>query len=175
MARRERGGRRGKGAALTLLRSNRVSRRLIVEPLRKLTQQRGRVARAGSGFAHLDRLRIVFLYGRNPAEDHYSAQVQRGIDEAVAALPVEQRARFELRMLSSGPLTTFDGLAHADQEAILDAVVPFVLQCFEGTPAARLDSRRGLRTMREAALSKSWARPAEIPVTSCCLPVDSFG
>ena len=130
------GGRRGNGAVLSLLRSNRVSRRLIVEPLRKLTQQRGRVAQAGSGFAHLDRLRIVFLYGRNPAEDHYSAQVQRGIDEAVAALPVEQRARFELHMLSSGPLTTFDGLAHADQEAILDAVVPFVLQCFEGTRAA---------------------------------------
>ena len=87
----------------------------------------------GSVFAHLDRLRIVFLYGRNPEEDHYSDLVRRGIDEAVAALPVEQRARFELRMLSSGPLTTFDGLAHADQEAILDAVVPFVLQCFEGT------------------------------------------
>ena len=66
-------------------------------------------------------------------EDHYSDQVRRNIDETVAALPVEQRARFELRMLSSGPLTTFDGLAHADQEAILDAVVPFVLQCFEGT------------------------------------------
>ena len=50
-------------------------------------------------------------------------------------------------MLSSGPLTTFDGLAHADQEAILDAVVPFVLQCFEGTPATSLDSRPDRRTM----------------------------
>jgi pimeloyl-ACP methyl ester carboxylesterase len=131
-----RGRGRGKGTVLALLRSNGVSRRLILEPVRKLTWKRERLARSASGLSHLDRLRIVFLYGRNPVEDHYSPQVRKGIDEAVASLPAEQRARFDIRMLASGPLTTFDGLAHADQEAILDAVVPFVLQCFEGTPAA---------------------------------------
>jgi pimeloyl-ACP methyl ester carboxylesterase len=130
------GSRGRKGSMASLLRSNRLSRRLIVEPLRKASHGRARMARAGTGLDHLDRLRIVFLYGRNPAEDHYSAQVRKGIDETVAALPVEQRSRFRLRMLSSGPLTTFDGLAHTDQEAILDAVVPFVLECFEAEPAS---------------------------------------
>ena len=169
-------GGRGKGAVLALLRSNRVSRRLIVEPLREA----GGEARA-AGALREAASRTSTVSGSCSSTDATrrrtttAPQVRRSIEEAVAALPDEQRARFELRMLSSGPLTTFDGLAHADQEAILDAVVPFVLQCFEGTTAAPLDSRPDRRTMREAALLKSSGSPCGKSCDGCCLPVDSFG
>ena len=93
------------------IRSNAALRRVVVAPLR-----------------------LVFLYGgRNAHEDHFSARARQSIESAVAGLPAEEQARFELRMVAGGPLTTFDGLPREEQREIVDVVVPYVISFFEST------------------------------------------
>lgn len=123
----------------SLIRSNPALRRLVVAPLRRYLRARKPAPRVVAAFAHLDRARLVFLYGeRNAQEDHYSARARQTVETAVAALPEEQQARFELRLLPGGPLTTFDGLARGEQDAIVDAILPYVTELFEqATPLAR--------------------------------------
>ncbi|MGH3037184.1 MAG: alpha/beta hydrolase [Gaiellaceae bacterium] len=115
------------------IRSNAALRRVIVTPLRRLMGARKPAPRVFGAFAHLDRAHLVFLYGgRNAHEDHFSARARQSIEGAVAGLPEAQRARFELRMVAGGPLTTFDGLAPDEQAEILGVVVPYVTSFFEG-------------------------------------------
>ncbi|HEU4450242.1 MAG TPA: hypothetical protein VFR63_09735, partial [Gaiellaceae bacterium] len=115
-----------------LVRSNAVLRRVVVAPLRRLLRARKPAPRVVGAFGHLDRVRLLFLYGeRNAQEDHYSGRARRNVEAAVARLPAEQRERFELRLLPGGPLTTFDGLPPTEQEEILDVVVPAVTALFE--------------------------------------------
>jgi alpha-beta hydrolase superfamily lysophospholipase len=119
----------------TFIRSNAALRRVVVTPLRRLLGARTPAPRVVGAFAHLDRARLVFLYGgRNAHEDHYSARARQSIEGAVAGLPADQRARFELRMVAGGPLTTFDGLPHEEQAEIVDVVVPYVTSFFENGP-----------------------------------------
>ena len=116
------------------IRSNAVLRKIVVAPLRRLMGPRKPAPRFVGAFAHLDRARLVFLYGsRNAHEDHFSGRARQSIEAAVAALPQEQRDRFELLLLPGGPLTTFDGLAPDEQEEILNVVVPYVTAFFENS------------------------------------------
>lgn len=117
------------GAAI---RSNPTLSRLVVGPARRVLGARKPAPRVVGAFAHLDRVRLVFLYGdRNGQEDHLTARARQTLDRAVAALPADQRERFELRMFPGGPLTTFDGLPPEEQEAVLEVVVPYVTGFFE--------------------------------------------
>lgn len=114
------------------IRSNAALRRVVVTPLRRALGARKPAPRFVGAFSHLDRVRLVFLYGgRSAHEDHFSGRARQSIESAVARLPEEQRARFELRLLAGGPLTTFDGLPPAEQAEIVDAVVPYVTSFFE--------------------------------------------
>ena len=119
-----------------LIRSSAVLRRVLVAPVRRLMRARKAAPRVVGAFRHLGRARVVFLYGeRSPHEDHYSRRALQTVETTIAALPPEQRERFELRMLPGGPLTTFDGLPGDEQREILDAVVPYVTRLFD-EPAA---------------------------------------
>jgi hypothetical protein len=121
----------------SFIRSNAVLSRLIVAPLRRFVRARKPAPRVVGAFAHLDRARLVFLYGeKNAQEDHYSGRARQSVEAALTGLPEEQRARFELRMLPGGPLTNFDGLPHEEQAEILDVVVPYVTAFFETRTAA---------------------------------------
>jgi predicted alpha/beta-hydrolase family hydrolase len=114
------------------IRSNATLRRLVVTRLRRLLGARKLTPRVAGAFAHLDRARVVFLYGgRNAHEDHFNARARQSIEATVAGLPEEQRARFELRLLPGGPLTNFDGLPPEEQAEIVDVVVPYVKAFFE--------------------------------------------
>lgn len=116
----------------SFIRSNAALRRLVVAPLKRFLRASKPAPRVVGAFAHLDRARLVFLYGeRNAQEDHYSGRARQSVEAALAALPEQQRARFELRMLPGGPLTTFDGLPHEEQAEIVDVIVPCVTQLFE--------------------------------------------
>jgi alpha-beta hydrolase superfamily lysophospholipase len=130
LGRMSRGVRDGRVGAL--VRSNATLRRVVGAPARRLLGVRKPAPRVVGAFAHLDRARLVFLYGaRNAHEDHYSGRAQKSIDAAVAGLSPEERSRFELHMIAGGPLTTFDGLPPEEQEEIVDVVVPFVTSFFE--------------------------------------------
>jgi pimeloyl-ACP methyl ester carboxylesterase len=110
-----------------VIRSSPALRKIVVAPARRLVGPRKPTPRFIAAFDHLDRARLVFLYGgRQAHEDHFSARARQTIEGALAALPAEQRDRFELRMLPGGPLTTFDGLAHDEQAEIADVVVSYV-------------------------------------------------
>jgi pimeloyl-ACP methyl ester carboxylesterase len=128
----------GSRSALSFVRSNRVLRRLIVVPLRAALQAKKPASRMAGTLAQLDHVRLVFLYGADPESDHYSEHARQSVEAAVAALPPEQRARFELRMLPWGPLTTFDVLSAEDKQAVLDVVLPLVSECFDGAAPARV-------------------------------------
>ncbi|HSE82622.1 MAG TPA: alpha/beta hydrolase [Gaiellaceae bacterium] len=131
LGRMSRGVRDGRVGAL--VRSNATLRRVLA-PARRLLGARTPARRVAGAFAHLDRARLVFLYGaRNAHEDHYSGRAQKSIDAAVAGLSADERSRFELKMIAGGPLTTFDGLPPEEQEEIVDIVVPFVTSFFETT------------------------------------------
>jgi hypothetical protein len=121
----------------SLLRSNAVLRRFVVGPVRRSMRARKPAPRVVGAFAHLDRMRLVFLYGdRNVHEDHYSRRARETVEAAVAPLAPELRARFELRTIPGGPLTTFDGLPPDEQDDVLAVVVPYVTGFFD-EPAAR--------------------------------------
>lgn len=114
------------------IRSNALLRRTVVAPLRRALGARKPSSRFVGAFTHLDRVRLVFLYGgRSAHEDHFGARAQQSIESAVARLPEEQRERFELRTVAGGPLTTFDGLPPGEQAEILDAVMPYVTSFFD--------------------------------------------
>ena len=134
-------GRRVGGDGLrSLVRSNGVLRRLS-GPLRRAGRARRPAPAVTGALDHLDRVQIAFLYGAPPFDDHYSARAQEVLDEALARLPSEQRANFERRMLPWGPLSTFDILAPADQDEVLDVVVPLVRRSFGArTSLPRVDA-----------------------------------
>ncbi len=126
------------------IRSSAALRRLVVAPLRRMLRARKPARPLVGAFAHLDRARLVFLYGdRNAFEDHYSRRARQSVEAAVGRLPEEQRARFELRMLPGGPLTTFDGLPPEEQVEVLDLVVAYVAALFETNGSPESPSRRG--------------------------------
>ena len=134
-------GRRVGGEGLmSLVRSNGVLRRLA-GPLRRAGRARRPAPAVTDAFDHLDRVQIAFLYGNPPFDDHYSGRGQEVLDGALAGLPGDRRRNFELRMLPWGPLSTFDILAPADQDEVLDVVVPLVQRSFGSrTSLSRVDA-----------------------------------
>lgn len=142
-----------------LIRSSALLRRVAVAPLRRALRARKPAPRVVRAFAHLDRARLVFLYGeRNVHEDHYSARARESVEAAVSALPEEQRSKFELRTLPGGPLTTFDGLPPEEQDAILDVVVPYVRAFFENTSAAHPKTSAPSTSASATPASERWSR-----------------
>jgi pimeloyl-ACP methyl ester carboxylesterase len=125
----------GERTVLSYVRSHSTVRRLA-DPLRRTLRPRKPAAGLVEAFSHLDRARIAFLYGPNPQEDHYSRRAREVLDATLATLTPEQRARFELRPLDWGPLSTFDILPPGDKEAVLDVVLPLVRTLFDDASAA---------------------------------------
>jgi len=115
----------GERTILSFVKSNAALRRLI-RPLRSTLRARRPAATVVGAFEHLDRARIAFLYGTPPFDDHYSQRAREVVDASLEALPSGAREHFELRMLPWGPLSTFDILSPADQDAVLDVVMPLV-------------------------------------------------
>jgi hypothetical protein len=128
------GRRPGAMRLMTFVRSHGVLRRLA-GPLRRAGRARKPAPTVLGAFAHLDRARIAFLYGAPASDDHHSRRSQEVLDAALASLPPALRQNFEQRMLPWGPLSTFEILAPADQDEVLDVVVPLVRGFLEaGTP-----------------------------------------
>ncbi len=119
----------GGGGLMSFVRSHGTLRRLA-GPLRRAGRARRPAPAVLGAFEHLDRTSIAFLYGTPPFDDHYTRRVQEVLDAALAERPSEQRGNFELRMLPWGPLSTFDILTPADQDEVLDVVVPLVERSF---------------------------------------------
>lgn len=119
----------GSTSIRTLVRSNTTLRR-IVGPLRSRLRPTKASPRLVQAFSHLPDVRLAFLYGPDPPEDHLDARARELLDGAIAGLTPEQRDRFELLMLPWGPLTTFDILSPEEQDEVLDVVVPLVLEAF---------------------------------------------
>jgi hypothetical protein len=105
-------------------------RRLIVVPVRSLLKERKPSERVVAALGHLDRARLLFLYSENAARDHYSGAAARRLLAGVSALPAEQRERFDLRILPTGPLTAFDLLPDGDADAIVSEVASWLDDCF---------------------------------------------
>jgi len=110
-------------------------RRLIVVPIRSLLKERKPAERVVAALSHLDRARLLFLYSENAARDHYSEAAARRLVAAASALPEEQRNRFDLRILETGPLTAFDLLSDDDAEIIVGEVASWLHGCFEPSSA----------------------------------------
>lgn len=125
----------GERTVLSYVRSHAALRRLA-DPLRRTLRARKPAADVVGAFEHLDRARITFLYGKIPQEDHYSRRAREVLDAALAELPPERRQRFELRMLTLGPLSTFDILAPEDKTEVLNVVLPLVDEALEDSTAA---------------------------------------
>jgi pimeloyl-ACP methyl ester carboxylesterase len=114
----------------SLMRSSAGFRR-IVGPLKRRLRPSKASPRLRQAFSRLPGVRLSFLYGPDPFEDHLDARARDLLDAAVADLTPEQQERFELRMLPWGPLTTFDILSPEEQDEVLDVIVPLVLETFE--------------------------------------------
>jgi pimeloyl-ACP methyl ester carboxylesterase len=118
----------------SLVRSSAGLRR-IVGPLKRRLRPGKPSPRLSEAFSRLPGVRLSFLYGPDPFEDHLDVRAHELLNAALAALTPEQRERFELRMLPWGPLTTFDILSPEEQDEVLDVVVPLVLETLEGAEA----------------------------------------
>lgn len=120
----------GERTVLSYVRSHAALRRLA-SPLRRTLRARRPAGLVVGALEHLDRARIAFLYGTPSFDDHYSRRAHEVLEASLSKLPSATRERFELRVLPWGPLSTFDALAPADQNAVLDIVVPLVCASFE--------------------------------------------
>jgi pimeloyl-ACP methyl ester carboxylesterase len=121
----------------SFIRRQPLLRRLIISPLRWLLKERKPAARVMIALGHLERARMLFLYSESFARDHYNDVAARRLTAAVSALPDEQRGRFDLRILPTGPLIAFDVLPSDDTHTIVDEVASWFRGCFERTPADR--------------------------------------
>lgn len=126
----------GERTVLSYVRSHAGLRRLA-RPLRRTMGANRAAPKVAASFEHLDRVRIVFLYGKEPQEDHYSRRAHDVLDASLASLPAEQRERFALQMLPWGPLSTFDILPPEDQSEVLGVVLPLLQAWFEETAVSR--------------------------------------
>jgi pimeloyl-ACP methyl ester carboxylesterase len=126
----------GRHALVSFVRSHGVLRR-PASRLRRLLRPRRTAPTVASAFEHLDNARIVFLYGDDPEQDHYSSRARELLDSSLSARPPVERERFELRMLPCGPLSTFEILSPAAQTAVLGTVVDHVCMCFGDVLAAQ--------------------------------------
>lgn len=133
---RQRGGR----SILSFIRSNAALSRLA-RPLRGTLQPRRPAGAVVGAFEHLDRAPIAFLYGTPSFDDHYSRRAREVLDATLAALPSAKSDRFDLQILPWGPLSTFDILPPAEQDAVLDVIVPLACRHFSAAePAPRTAS-----------------------------------
>jgi Alpha/beta hydrolase family len=120
----------GERTVLSYVRSHAALRRMA-RPLRRTMRANKLAPVVTAAFEHLDRARIVFLYGTEPQDDHYSRRAQEVLDESLARLPAERQERFALRMLPWGPLSTFDILAPEEQNEVLGVVLPLLQGWFD--------------------------------------------
>ena len=106
----------------------------LLKPVTKRLVRRGPSSSVIETLSHLERGRIVFLYGRPLEEDHYDPRGLESANSALAGLTERARERFELRLLDAGPLTIFDGLDAAAQDTIVETVAGEVGGCFADSP-----------------------------------------
>ena len=106
----------------------------VLKPVAKRLVRRGPSSSVIESLSRLDRGRIVFLYGQPLEDDHYDPHGLESVNGALAGLPEPARERFELRLLDAGPLTIFDGLDAAAQDAIIETVAREVGGCFADSP-----------------------------------------
>ena len=125
----------GERTVLSYVRSHGALRRLAA-PLRRTMRANKIAPTVTASFEHLDRARIVFLYGTEPQDDHYSRRAQEVLDASLVSLPAEQRERFALQMLPWGPLSTFDILPPGEQNEVLGVVLPLLQAWFDGAGVA---------------------------------------
>lgn len=109
----------------------------VLKPVAKRLLRRGPSSSVLKSLSHLDRARIVFLYGQPLEDDHYDPRGLEKVNAALANLPERERARFELRLLDAGPLTIFDSLSASAQEEIVHTVATEVQDCFSLRNATR--------------------------------------
>jgi pimeloyl-ACP methyl ester carboxylesterase len=110
----------------------------LLKPVAKRVVRRGPSSSVIETLSHLERGRIVFLYGRPLEEDHYDPRGLETVNGALAKLPERERNCFELRLLDAGPLTIFDSLDASAQEEIVQTVADEVQGCFStGQSAAQ--------------------------------------
>ena len=132
LARRALGKRRIVGAVRSLPLAD-----TVLKPVAKRLLRRGPSSSVLKSLSHLDRARIVFLYGQPLEDDHYDPRGLEKVNAALANLPERERARFELRLLDAGPLTIFDSLSASAQEEIVHTVATEVQDCFSLRNATR--------------------------------------
>jgi pimeloyl-ACP methyl ester carboxylesterase len=125
LARRALGKRRVVGAVRSLPLAD-----TVLKPVAKRLLRRGPSSSVLKSLSHLDRARIVFLYGQPLEDDHYDPRGLDAVNSALANLPEAERARFTSRLLDAGPLTIFDSLDAAAQEEIVQTVADEVHGCF---------------------------------------------
>lgn len=110
----------------------------VLMPVAKRLLRRGPSSSVLESLSHLDRARIVFLYGQPREDDHYDPRGLETVNGALAKLPERERNCFELRLLDTGPLTIFDSLDASAQEEIVQTVADEVQGCFStGQSAAQ--------------------------------------
>jgi Serine aminopeptidase, S33 len=115
----------------SFIRQQPLLRRFIVSPFRWALKERRPATRVMVALSHLERARLLFLYSESFVRDHYNEAAARRLSAAVAELPSDQRARFGLRILPTGPLIAFDVLPDDDAHVIIDEVVSWLGGCFE--------------------------------------------
>jgi pimeloyl-ACP methyl ester carboxylesterase len=112
-------------------RRNRMIRRLDRRLLRRSGKARQGVAdKVRAALAHGG---LRFLYSEE--DKSYGPRVRKLLEGIVAPLPPGQRERFELRVVSGGPLQGFDSLEI--QDLVSDTVMEWVLDAFSAVPRSR--------------------------------------
>jgi pimeloyl-ACP methyl ester carboxylesterase len=130
-------GARGSKLA-SVVRSNRLLRPLA----NRFRGRRGRL-RSSVGMAFRRALahgRMLFVYSEQDT-DAYSRETVEVIERMLASLPEASRARFELRVLTNGPLSGFEAVEI--QRDVIETVVSWCTLCFGGDGAKALTPEQG--------------------------------
>jgi dienelactone hydrolase len=137
---------------VSYVKSNQFLRTVLVRPLRRAVAERKPTERAVQALGELDHARVLYLWSESEVSRDYSRdRAAKRLVRLTQSLPAEHRARHGVQLTPTGPLSGFDLLSPGDQVFILDLVVEWLDECFNGEVVAPLEPETVTRALDAVA------------------------
>jgi hypothetical protein len=119
-----------KRSLITLIKSNRLLRLLVLKPVKLLVGERKPATIVLDAVNQLDHARLRLIVSHF-LRDHWSPPALKGLEEARVKLPPEQQRRLDVQIVDDGPLSTFEFMPREAQDRTVASVVEALLAAFD--------------------------------------------
>ena len=123
-----------KRSLITLIKSSRLLRLLILRPVKLLVGERKPATVVLDAVNQLDHARLRLIISHF-LRDHWSPPALKGLEEARAKLPADEQRRLEVQIVDDGPLSTFEFMPREAQARTVASVVEALVAAFDEAEA----------------------------------------